>query len=291
VIQIKEPIMSVVINTNTAATTAAANLAKTNSLLQKSLGRLSSGSRLVNSADDAAGLGVSMKLSAAIRRTSAASNSVANAVSLLQVQDGALKIAGDVLDRISELAGLYQDVTKSTADKANYDLEFTALRNQLNSLVDEKFNGVSLFTAGAGTTATTLLVTISEDGSQNQTVTQANLISAAVQSATQADDSTIASALSLSTLVGTNTTLVTSAIESVANMRAQNGAEASRLGFAADLLSVNKTNLEAANSRIADVDVAQESTQLAKYNILQQAGTAMLAQANVSTQSVLRLLQ
>ncbi len=283
--------MSVVINTNTAATTAAANLAKTNSLLQKSLGRLSSGSRLVNSADDAAGLGVSMKLSAAIRRTSAASNSVANAVSLLQVQDGALKIAGDVLDRISELAGLYQDVTKSTADKANYDLEFTALRNQLNSLVDEKFNGVSLFTAGAGTTATTLLVTISEDGSQNQTVTQANLISAAVQSATQADDSTIASALSLSTLVGTNTTLVTSAIESVANMRAQNGAEASRLGFAADLLSVNKTNLEAANSRIADVDVAQESTQLAKYNILQQAGTAMLAQANVSTQSVLRLLQ
>jgi len=283
--------MSVVINTNTAATTAAANLAKTNSLLQKSLGRLSSGSRLVNSADDAAGLGVSMKLSAAIRRTSAASNSVANAVSLLQVQDGALKIAGDVLDRISELAGLYQDVTKSTADKANYDLEFTALRNQLNSLVDEKFNGVSLFTAGAGTTATTLLVTISEDGSQSQTVTQANLISAAVQSATQADDSTIASALSLSTLVGTNTTLVTSAIESVANMRAQNGAEASRLGFAADLLSVNKTNLEAANSRIADVDVAQESTQLAKYNILQQAGTAMLAQANVSTQSVLRLLQ
>jgi flagellin len=279
VIQIKEPIMSVVINTNTAATTAAANLAKTNSLLQKSLGRLSSGSRLVNSADDAAGLGVSMKLSAAIRRTSAASNSVANAVSLLQVQDGALKIAGDVLDRISELAGLYQDVTKSTADKANYDLEFTALKAQLTSLNSEKFNGISLFNAGG-----LLTVIISEDGSQSQTVTQSDLLGATVAAGSTG-------VASLTTLTGSGTTLVTSAIESIAGMRAQNGAEASRLGFAADLLSVNKTNLEAANSRIADVDVAQESTQLAKYNILQQAGTAMLAQANVSTQSVLRLLQ
>ncbi len=278
-IQIKEPIMSVVINTNTAATTAAANLAKTNSLLQKSLGRLSSGSRLVNSADDAAGLGVSMKLSAAIRRTSAASNSVANAVSLLQVQDGALKIAGDVLDRISELAGLYQDVTKSTADKANYDLEFTALKAQLTSLNSEKFNGISLFNAGG-----LLTVIISEDGSQNQTVTQSDLLSGTVAAGSTG-------VASLTTLTGSGTTLVTSAIEAIAGMRAQNGAEASRLGFAADLLSVNKTNLEAANSRIADVDVAQESTQLAKYNILQQAGTAMLAQANVSTQSVLRLLQ
>jgi len=271
--------MSVVINTNTAATTAATNLAKTNTLLQRSLGRLSSGSRLVNAADDAAGLGVSMKLSAAIRRTSAASNSVANATSLLQVQDGALKIAGDVLDRISELAGLYQDVTKSTADKTNYDLEFTALKNQLTSLNSEKFNGISLFNAGG-----LLTVIISEDGSQNQTVTQSDLLSATV-----AAGSTGVS--SLTSLTGTNTTLVTSAIEAIAGMRAQNGAEASRLGFAADLLAVNKTNLEAANSRIADVDVAQESTQLAKYNILQQAGTAMLAQANVSTQSVLRLLQ
>jgi len=163
--------MSVVINTNTAATTAATNLAKTNSLLQKSLGRLSSGSRLVNAADDAAGLGVSMKLSAAIRRTSAASNSVANAISLLQVQDGALKIAGDVLDRISELAGLYQDVTKSDGDKANYNLEFTALNAQLTSLSSEKFNGISLFDAG-----NQLTVYISEDGSQTQLVTKANLL-------------------------------------------------------------------------------------------------------------------
>jgi len=273
--------MSVVINTNTAATTAATNLAKTNSLLQRSLGRLSSGSRLVNAADDAAGLGVSMKLSAAIRRTSAASNSVANAISLLQVQDGALKIAGDVLDRISELAGLYQDVTKSTADKANYDLEFTALNAQLTSLNSEKFNGIALFNAGG-----TLTVTISEDGSQSQTITQSDLLSSAVTAG-----STGAAGGSLAALTGSNTTLVTSAIEAIAGMRAQNGAEASRLAFAADLLAVNKTNLEAANSRIADVDVAQESTQLAKYNILQQAGTAMLAQANVSTQSVLRLLQ
>jgi len=84
---------------------------------------------------------------------------------------------------------------------------------------------------------------------------------------------------------------VRTGIENLAQLRAQNGAEQSRLSFSADMLAVNKTNLEAANSRIIDVDVASESTQLARYNILQQAGTAMLAQANQATQSILRLLQ
>ena len=84
---------------------------------------------------------------------------------------------------------------------------------------------------------------------------------------------------------------ITAAIESLATLRAQNGAEQSRLTYALDMLKVNKTNLEAANSRILDVDVAEESTQLARYNILQQSGTAMLAQANQSSQSLLRLLQ
>src|SRR5688572_13521432 len=113
--------MSVVINTNFAATVAANNLASSNASLQKSLNRLSSGSKIVTPADDAGGLAVSMKLSAAARRQGAVASNIGNAVSLLQTQDGALKVTGKVLDRISELRTLNDDVTKSSNDKANYN--------------------------------------------------------------------------------------------------------------------------------------------------------------------------
>jgi flagellin len=264
--------MSVVINTNPAATSAAFALGQTNGLLQKSLARLSSGSRLVTAQDDAAGLGVSMKLSSAIRRTDATNNNVGNAISFLQVQDGALKIAGNILDRISELVALYDDVTKSSTDKSNYDLEFTTLKAELNSLDDEAFNEVSLFGG------TTLSVVTTEQGGTTD-ITQSGL----------ADS--VADITAATTLDDLATDDVTGAIQNVANDRAQNGADSSVLGFISELLAVNKANLEAANSRISDVDVARESSQLARYNILQQAGTAMLAQANQSSQSVLRLLQ
>src|SRR5436190_14062780 len=108
--------MSVVINTNFAATVAANNLASSNDNLQKSLNRLSSGSKIVSPADDAGGLAVSMKLSAAARRSGAASINIGNSVSFLQTQDGALKIAGEVLDRMSELKTLYADPTKNSTD-------------------------------------------------------------------------------------------------------------------------------------------------------------------------------
>src|SRR5947207_15369069 len=105
--------MSVVINTNYAATVASNNLAASNSMLQKSLNRLSSGSKIVSPADDAGGLAVSMKLSAAARRSGAAAINIGNSVSFLQTQDGALKVTGKVLDRISELKTLYTDPTKN----------------------------------------------------------------------------------------------------------------------------------------------------------------------------------
>src|SRR6476659_8640149 len=113
--------MSVVINSNYAATVASNNLAASNSMLQKSLNRLSSGSKIVNPSDDAGGLAVSTKLSAAVRRQGAVSANIGNAVSLLQTQDGALKVSSKILERISELKVLSADVTKSTGDKANYD--------------------------------------------------------------------------------------------------------------------------------------------------------------------------
>jgi len=265
--------MPLYINTNTSATQAAANLGSSNAMLQKSLARLSSGSKIVSTADDAGGLAVSMRLQAAIGRTDATSTNVANAVSFLQTQDGSLDTAGKVLQRISELKTLSTDVTKGTTDVANYNLEFTALKAQLTSLASGTFNGISMFGGG------TLSVSTSEDGTQSLSITQANVAT---------NVTTITAAGDLSSLAVSD---ITTAITNVGTSRAQNGAETSRLGFAADVLSTSKTNLEAANSRIVDVDVAYESTRLAKNNILVQAGTSMLSQANASAQSALRLLQ
>lgn len=268
--------MSVVINTNASATAAYGNLATANSMLQKSLNRLSSGYKIVQPSDDAGGLAVSMKLSAAIKRTDAASTNVGNAQSFLQVQDGALKTAGKILERISELKTLSLDVTKSDSDVANYQTEFSALQDQLAALSAEQFNGVSVFSAGG----TTENVAINEAGDQNVAITRADL----------ADDvSDITSATSLGA-AGFDVSDISSAIQNVATSRAQNGADYSRLAFASEMLSTNKQNLESANSRIIDVDVAKESTQLARYSILVQSGTAMLSQANASSQIALRLL-
>lgn len=270
--------MSVVINTNYSATIASNNLAASNSMLQKSLNRLSSGSKIVSPADDAGGLAVSMKMSAAAKRSGAVATNISNSVSLLQTQDGALKVAGKVLDRISELKTLYADPTKNASDLANYDSEFTALKAQLSAISSEKFNGNAMFGTGA-----TFAVQVTEDGATSVTVAARDLTS----SSSGVGAITASGVADLGDITLTD---ITTALQNVATFRAANGAEESRLGFASELITVNKANLEAANSRIIDVDVAQESTQLARWNTLVQAGTAMLAQANGSAQTALRLL-
>jgi flagellin len=248
--------MSVVINTNYAATAAANNLAASNVNLQKSLNRLSSGSKIVTPSDDAGGLAVSMKLSSAAKILGAQSTNLANEVSFFQTQDGALKVASKVLDRMSELATLHQDATKSSSDIANYATEFSALVGQLTTIKGWQFNGLALFDgAGLGTSGAAAAF-----GGLNPA--------------------------SITDGVGIQT-----AITATAALRATNGSDQSTRGFNSELLTVTKANLEAANSRIADVDVAEESTQLARWNILVQSGTSMLAQANSATQSVLKLLQ
>ena len=268
--------MSVTINTNSAATVAKNNLNSSNALLQKSLNRLSSGMKIVNPADDAGGLAVSMKLSAAIKRTDAVNTNLANAQSFLQTQDGALSTAGKVLERMSELKTMSTDVTKNATDIVNYDTEFTALKAELTSLSNEKFNGVSLFTSGAS--ATTLAVGTTEDGATSVNIEQAALANA------------VTAATGAANLAALSQTNAKTAIENVATLRASNGAQSSRMAFASDMLTTNKQNLEAANSRIIDVDVASESTQLARSNILVQAGSSMLGQANASAQIALRLI-
>jgi flagellin len=265
--------MSVIINTNSAATQAANNLAASNNSLQKSLNRLSSGSKIVQPADDAGGLAVAMKLSAAAKRSGAASINIANTMSYLQTQDGAMKVASKVLDRISELKILSEDATKNSSDKANYDVEYDALVSELGAISGETLNGVSLF-------GTSLTAKVSEDGVQSVTLVSKDFSAQVFDAISTSSDIT---SLSLST--------VKQSLQDIATMRAQNGAEQSRLTFATELLTINKSNIESAASRIMDVDVAEESTQLARWNILVQSGTAMLTQANQSSQTALKLLQ
>lgn len=271
--------MSVVINTNSAAISATNNLARSNAMLQSSLNRLSSGSKITQPSDDAGGLAVSMKLSATIKRTAAVNTNIQNAQSFLQTQDGALQTVSKVLDRMSELKVLSEDVTKNDTDKSNYNTEFLQLQQQLSALTEETFNGVSLFQTGSPT----LAVATTESGETTVDIKQHDL------AVTLTDELLPAGGLSLG-----DATLalgdITSAIENVATLRAENGAASNRLTFASEMLTVNKANLEAANSRIMDVDVAEESTRLAKYNILVQAGSSMLQQANSSTQVALKLL-
>jgi flagellin len=273
----------IAINTNTSSTLAAYNLQKSSDLLQKSLARLSSGNRIATTSDDAGGVAVAMKLSAAVKRTQSTSTNVANALSLLQVQAGSMKSAAAVLDRLSELATLSGDVTKSSQDLQNYSTEYSALISELNTLGSDSFNGVALFSSGSGFAGTGILtVYISQDGQQTMGISQHDLTS--VYSGT-VDISTIDLA------TGSNLSLVTAAIQDLATKMATNGAESSRVQFALDSLNVNQVNLEAALSRIQDVDVATETAKLARANILVQAGAAMLTQANASQSIALKLLQ
>jgi flagellin len=269
------------VNTNTASSLAAFNLGSTNTQLQRSLQRLSSGSRISNATDDAGGMGVSMKLSAAIRRTEATQSNVNNAISFLQTQDGVLRNADRILVRLSELAQLSTDVTKSSTDRLLYQTEFSALTNALDSLTTEEFNGVGMFDTA---TATSLDVITSQEGGQSVSISISDLGAILTNINTDLANGISAGASS------TEIAALNTAIQDLATLRASNGAEQSRLGFAADMLALNKLNLESANGRIADVDIASESANLARLSIIQQAGTAMLAQANQSTGALLRLL-
>jgi flagellin len=265
-----------VINTNISAQSSARLLSESSSMLSKSLARLSSGSKIVSPEDDAAGLAVSMRFDAQINRINATKVNVTNAISFNQTQDGFMSKVSKALDRMSELSILSQDVTKSDADRDLYQKEFSKLGAYVDDLATKDFNGVSLF-GGAN-----LNVTTDSDGN-TFTMDGVDLTATAYSDATSGDVSTTAGASAA--LVD-----VKAAITQLAEDRATVGANVVRLNYTNEQLGVLRENLGAANSRIKDVDVAEESTQFARYNILVQAGTAMLAQANATPQSALRLL-
>jgi flagellin len=260
-----------------AAITAADNLDSATSNLNESLSRLSSGSKIVNPSDDPAGLAESISLNAQIGQTSAANGNVSNAVSFLQTQDGYLQQVGSALDQMSQLAVQSQDVTKTDAERSDYQKEFSTLAGYITDTASKSFNGVSLFDG------TTLNVTTDGTG-DTFGMTGVSLGATAYTATATASVATSAQAV---TALGT----VTSAINQLANDRATVGANEERLTYTGDELGVLQDNLTAANSQITDVDVASESTKYAKYQILTQSATSMLAQANQNPQYVLKLLQ
>lgn len=265
-----------VINTNISAQSSARILSESSDMLAQSLRRLSSGSRLTSPEADAAGAAVSLRFDAQINRIAAAKQNVGNAISFNQTQDGFLRKVAKALDRMSELSVLSQDETKTNADRALYQKEFTTLGAYVDDLATKDFNGVSLFD-GVTRNVTT-------DGEGNTfSATGVDLTAGTYSTATGGDISTTSGAV-------TALSAIKSAITQLATDRATVGANVARLTHTGDQLGILKDSLSAANSRIKDVDVAEESTQFARYNILVQSGTAMLAQANQMPQSVLRLL-
>lgn len=289
-----------VINTNIQAIAGARNLNHSQEMLGRSLTRLSSGSKIVNPSDDAAGLAVSEKLDAQSRRVKAATTNVQNAISYIQTADGFMSGMTKILSRMSELAILAKDVTKNATDIALYQEEFVALQDQLRATVGGTtaeiggnnvpaplgaFNGITLF----GSSATGgLTVTIGQAVGQDMTISDTNLRTGGMLGIIQQNAS---GAYTLDSTATDAIQKITDAIQHVATQRASLGAAQSRLELASTTLSVEFENLSSAISRIRDVDVAEESTQFAKFGILVQSGTAMLAQANQTPKTVLQLLQ
>ena len=273
-----------VINTNSSSARGARFLADATTSLQKSLARLSSGSKIVEPQDDAAGLAVSSRMDAQINRTEAVRSNIGNAISFKQTQDGYLAKAAKALDRMSELATLAQDGTKTTADLSLYNKEYATLYSYLDGVDGQTFNGVDLFGAATGSTLSVLQDDTGMTGAFASDGIALSTVTSSVSGGTVA--SAISTAASASAVMGA----VKSAISSVATHRATIGADLSRLMMTNEHLSVLSENLQSSVSRIKDVDVATESAKYAKYNILVQSGTAMLAQANSLPQSALRLL-
>ena len=322
--------MSLNISTNTAAYRAGTQLAINQTRLQKSFDRLSSGSRLTSPVYNPGGLAVSMKLSAAINRISGAQSNVQNAISFMEVQDGMLDTVGKIVDRVSELKGLAsQDPMKSDQDRASYNNEFKDLQAQLFDISKMRFNGVSLFaqhqtgggealfggSAQSASRDNTLTIYTSADGAAGSKVSlhKSVLLSAltfntnTLANGAYSDgangsgdgDETTAFVASFATESGGNfldladvsVGVITQALENVAFLRAQNGGVHSRLAFNSESLTQQKTNMRAALGRMVDVDIAEETTNLAKYSVLSQASASILAQANSNTDLALMLLR
>jgi len=290
--------MSIVIGTNKSSLQAANYLSANQTQLSNTLSSLSSGSRLTNPSTDAGGLAVSLQLTATANRDSALINTIANAQSFLQTQNGALQVATSIVDRISQLVTMSNDRTLTTSNTANYDTEFRQLQQELGTIIGAQYNGISLF---SGNTTSSLTVLSTNDLTTGNAISLAQLslgattagISIGYLAGGTADTNgaiTFAPGNNYASLTNISATAITNFVNTIATFSATNGAEQSRLNFASQLATNDRTSLQSANSSISDTDIAQATTALAKWNVLVQAGTSMLTQANNSAQEVLKLI-
>jgi flagellin len=272
-----------VIGYNAAAVNAAYYLNQNTNALNSSIAELASGSRLANASNDAAGVAVSGNITASIGELGAASQAVQDVVSFAQTTDGFLSTIEQELQRMGELAQSATNGAFGSADRANYATEFTTLASQINSIVKgAQFNGTSLFNTGSNPGTATITVGVDSNGD-----------TASFTTATLGDTTSLAlQSLDITTTTGAATavTALNKALTSLTSQRAQVNASISEFNFYVQNISTETTNLQSANSLISDVDVATESTQLAQNNILVQASSSMLAQANASQNSLLGLL-
>ncbi len=295
-----------VINTNQAAVDAATSLKKSQAALNRSIARLSSGSKIVQPSDNAAGLSNSEKMRAQSTRIEAARINVQSAVSTTQTADSYLGEMNEILNRLSELALLAQDPTKSDKDKSLFGIKFEELKSQLREIIGNgdngvdtdpnwntsgntpsgSFNGIELFGAREE-----IKFVVGVSGDQNMGLSEVNLREVGKALSDLLWDNSVDSSqhdIAIDSPQALQT--IAQAIEQLAEKRAELGSDLSRLEMVDTQLLVEEENLEAANSRIRDVDVAEETTRMAKYQILTQASASMLTQANELSRLALRIL-
>jgi len=282
-----------VINTNTAATITANALTKNERAMSQAMERLSTGQRINSAGDDAAGLAISSRMTSQINGLNTAVRNANDAISMIQTADGAMIEMSNMLQRMRELAVQGATGTNSSTDVTALETEFTALRDEIFRVVDNtQWNGRNLLdgdltTGVADSDVATVAFQVGANASQTITVDFGNFETA--------DDLgtnfTSTLAMASATAAGTNIGIIDSALTALNTQRATFGAAINRLEYAADNLANVSQNTSASRSRILDADYAAETTELARTQIIQQAGTAMLSQANQQAQSVLALLK
>lgn len=271
--------MAMFINTNVGAINANRNLSFNNTQMSKTMEKLSSGYRINRAADDAAGLAISEKMTYQINGLNQASRNAQDGISLIQTAEGDLTEVHSMLQRLNTLANQSANGTYDNTDRGNIQKEVTELVNEIGRITsNSKFNGVELL-SGKNSSVT---FQIGVSGDETLTASLSSNTASALG----------ISGIDLSTASGATAALATikSAIDTVSTNRAQLGAYQNRLEHTINSLGVTSENLSAANSRIKDADMATEMTDFTKQQILVQAGTAMLAQANSAPQAVLKLL-
>ena len=278
--------MSMSVNTNLFSLNAQRSLSKSQSSLAQSMQRLSSGLRINSAADDAAGLAISQRMNAQVRGMNVAIRNANDGISLSQTADGALASVSDSLQRMRELAVQSRNSTNSDSDKESLNLEYQQLSSEIGRVLGgTTFNGKQILGSDAGT----LTFQVGANVTTNDTIDiqTTNLTSdAKITTVTGASIGSASNASALATVI----TDIDSAIDDVNSQRAVFGASQNRFNAVVSNLQTAVENQSAAASRITDADFASETAAMSRAQILQQAGTAMVAQANQLPQSVLKLL-